>query len=94
MAVTYELLETFTGTRVRDLPPDPDNPGPARTETMTGVKDIEVKFILDTDNNVTSKRMVNVCFDSNGNYDEAATIVRIVEVGQGVENKMSLGIGI
>jgi hypothetical protein len=35
--------------------------------------------------------MVNVCYDSDGNYDEAATDIRISEVARGVEIKIASG---
>lgn len=90
MAVTYELLETFSGTRTERMP-DPDNAGETLLTTSSGVRDILVKFTLDTDANVTSERNVNVCFASDGAYDAAATAARIVEVGLGIENKLKIG---
>jgi hypothetical protein len=36
--------------------------------------------------------MVNVCFDSEGEYDNTATLARIEEVMAGVEHKMALGV--
>jgi len=36
--------------------------------------------------------MVNVCFDSDGAYDNDATLVRVGQVMSGVENKMALGV--
>jgi hypothetical protein len=91
MAVTYELLETFTGTRVQSIS-DPDNEGETIEETLTGITDIQVRFTSDDDTPVVHERSVNVCFDADGAYDEAATLVRVEEVMAGVEHKMKLGV--
>ena len=91
MAVTYELLETFTGTRVQSTP-DPDNEGETIEETVTGITDIQVRFTSDDDTPVVHERSVNVCFDSEGEYDNTATLARIEEVMAGVEHKMALGV--
>jgi hypothetical protein len=91
MAITYNIAEAYTGTRV-DSHPDPDNEGET-IETTIDVTDVEVTF---TDDQYTPDkvhtRMVNVCFDSEGNYDDAATLVRVGEVMAGVEHKMALGV--
>ena len=89
MTVTYELLEEYTGTRSQEMP-DPDNEG----ETLTSeadCRDINVRFTSDTPE-VTHERSVNVCFDADGAYDAAATLVRIGEVGAGVEHKIASGV--
>ena len=89
MAITYIKNETFDGTRVQMMP-DPDNEGETINETVTGVRDIKVTF---TDGTITHSRFVNVCFEADGTtYDEAATEARIVEVGNGVENKIAVGV--
>jgi len=75
MAVTYELLETFTGTRVQSVP-DIDNEGETIEETVTGITDIQVRFTSDDDTPVVHERNVNVCFDADGVYDDVATAAR------------------
>jgi hypothetical protein len=91
MAVTYELLETFTGTRVQSIP-DPDNEGETIEETVTGIRDIQVRFTSDDDTPVVHERSVNVCFDADGVYDADATAARVVEVGMGVAHKIAVGV--
>ena len=86
MAITIKKLETFTGKRTSTMR-DPDD----LTKTVTeekDCKDIEVEF---TDGSITHTRMVNVCYDSEGNYDEEATDERISEVARGVEIKIAAG---
>lgn len=87
MAVTWTKLETFTGSRTSTAP-DPDNMD-EMIETTTPCRDIHVRF---TDGTVTHERYVNVCYDSDGNYDETATDTRIGEVAMGVENKIAAGV--
>jgi hypothetical protein len=87
MAVTYELLETFTGTRTQSAP-DPDDKTKILEETLTGIIDIRVKFTSDDDTPVSVERNVNVCFDNDGSYDATATAARITEVGLGVAKKL------
>ena len=41
MAITFTKNETFNGTRVHVMP-DPDNEGETISETLTGIRDIEV----------------------------------------------------
>jgi hypothetical protein len=93
MTITYTKNETFDGTRVQTLP-DPDNDGETISETLTGIRDIEVTFTEDaTTPSTTHTRMVNVCFGADGTtYDEAATDVRIAEVAAGVAHKISVGV--
>ena len=86
MPVTWEKLETFTGSRTTSAP-DPDNEGET-IETTADCRDIQVRF---TDGTVTHERTVNVCYDADGNYDEAATDIRIGEVAAGIENKIAVG---
>ena len=90
MAVTYKLLETFDGTRKQTVP-DPENEGKTKEETLTGITDIEVEFKSDSPD-VTHVRLVNVAFDTDGNYDDAATKARCAEVAIGVENKIAVGV--
>lgn len=89
MAVTYTLKETFTGKRTVTMP-DPNNEGQTIDSTVD-VTDIKVEFKSDSPD-VTHTRQVNVCFDSSGSYDEAATKLRCEEVARGVENKINLGV--
>lgn len=86
MPVTWTKLETFTGSRTHSTP-DPDNEGET-IDTTVDCSDIEVEF---TDGTVTHRRMVNVCYDSEGNYDETETDIRIGQVANGVENKIAVG---
>ena len=91
MAITYNIADAYTGTRTRSIP-DPDNEGETIEET-SNVTDVEVTFTDDAyDPAKTHTRMVNVCFDSEGAYDDEATLVRVGEVMAGVEHKMALGI--
>lgn len=87
MAVTWTKLENFTGSRTTSMP-DPDNEGQT-IESTTDCRDIEVEF---TDGTITHTRMVNVCYDADGAYDEAATDIRIGEVAAGVEHKIAAGV--
>jgi len=91
MAITYNIAEAYTGTRTQTNP-DPDNMDET-IETTVDVIDVEVTFTDDSyDPAKTHTRMVNVCFDSEGDYDDAATLVRVGEVMAGVEQKMALGV--
>ena len=89
MAITYELLEEFTGSRTYEVPDD-DHEGETKSVT-TSVADINVRFSC-SETNKTHERTVNVCFDADGNYDADATAVRIDEVATGVGNKMANGV--
>ena len=83
MAITYNIAEAYTGTRTTSMP-DPDNEGETIEETVN-VTDVEVTF---TDDSYTPDkvhtRMVNVCFDSEGAYDDTAatslTQVLVIEL--------------
>jgi len=91
MAITITKNESFDGTRVQTMP-DPDNEGETLTETLTGIRDIEVTFTQD-DPEVTHTRMVNVCFEADGTtYDSDATDERIAQVAAGVAAKIALGV--
>ena len=87
MAITYTLKETFTGKRAQVIP-NPDKEGETVT-TEISVTDIIVEFVKD-DKKYT--RNVNVVFDSDGNYDDAATKERCEQVAMGVENKIAVGV--
>lgn len=89
MSVTFELLETFTGTRVNKMP-DPENEGQTTESVQENVKDIMVRFTCQ-DTDVTHERSVNVVFDDEGSYDEEATLERCGEVALGVANKILCG---
>ena len=93
MAITWTKNETFDGTRVQTAP-DPDNEGETISETLTGIRDIEVTFTEDsTTPNTVHTRMVNVCFEADGTtYDADATDARIAEVGAGVAHKIAAGV--
>jgi hypothetical protein len=91
MAITITKNESFDGTRVQTMP-DPDNEGETLTETLTGIRDIEVTFTQD-DPEVTHTRMVNVCFEADGTtYDSDATDERIAQVAAGVAAKIAVGV--
>jgi len=82
VTVTYELLEEFTGSRTHEVPD---------SEPITiDVNDINVRFTC-TLTNKTQERSVNVCFDSDGNYDADATALRIGEVAEGIASKFACG---
>ena len=81
MTVTYTLKETFTGKRTQVMP-DPEG---EKTEEIT-VRDIIVEFAKE---GKKYTRNVNVVFDSDGNYDDAATKERCEQVAMGVENKIA-----
>ena len=89
MAVTYELLEEFTGTRTNEMP-DPENEGQTIT-SESACKDVKVKFICE-DSGCVHERSVNVCFDAEGAYDHEATLVRVGEVAVGVWHKIACGV--
>jgi hypothetical protein len=88
MMVTYELLEEYTGTRSQEMP-DPDNEGETLSSEVA-CRDVSVRFTC-SHSNCVHERTVNVCFDGDGAYDAAATLVRIGEVGMGVEQKIACG---
>ena len=83
MAITYELLESFTGTR-NITTPDGDS------ETIS-CNDIRVRF-TDSETNITYERDVNVVLYEEGNYDSTATNERIEEVALGVAEKIKVGL--
>jgi hypothetical protein len=89
MTVTYELLEEYTGSRSQEMP-DPDNEGES-ISTSVDCSDIKVRFTSAAPA-ATHERTVNVCFDDAGAYDAAATLVRIGEVGAGVQHKIAVGV--
>ena len=81
MTVTYTLKETFTGKRTQVMP----DPGGEKTEEIT-VRDIIVEFAKD---GKKYTRNVNVVFDSDGNYDDAATKERCEQHAEGMEAKIA-----
>lgn len=89
MPITFKLLEEFTGTRENAMP-DPENEGESTVVVQENVRDINVRFTCSTSQCI-HERSVNVVFDADGNYDEAATLVRCEEVGRGVEAKIACG---
>jgi len=89
MAVTYELLEEYTGTRTTEMP-DADNEGET-VSTATDCRDVQVRFTCgDTD--CVYERSVNVCFDADGAYDHEATLIRVGEVAMGVGHQIACGV--
>ena len=91
MAITYNIANAYTGTRTTSMS-DPENEGET-IETTIDVTDVEVTFTDDAYTpNKEHTRMVNVCFDSEGEYDNTATLARIEEVMAGVKHKMALGV--
>lgn len=84
MTVTYTLKETFTGKRTQVMP-DPEDLE-QKVTIETSVVDIVVEFAKD---GKKYTRNVNVVFDSDGNYDDAATKERCEQVAMGVENKIA-----
>lgn len=86
MTVIYTLKETFTGKRTSEVPNPEDLEQKLTIEKS--VVDIVVEFVKD-DKKYT--RNVNVVFDSDGNYDDAATKARCEEVAVGIENKIAAG---
>ena len=86
MTVTYTLKETFTGKRTQVMP-DPEDLE-QKVTIETSVVDIVVEFAKD---GKKYTRNVNVVFDSDGNYDDAATKERCEQVAMGVENKIAVG---
>ena len=89
MAVTFELLETFTGTRTNEMP-DPDNEGQTIESVQDNVRDVQVRFTCE-DSGCVHERSVNVVF-TDGEYDEELTLERIQEVANGVEHKIACGV--
>ena len=87
MPVTYTKLEEFTGTRTTSAA-DPENEGET-IETTVDCRDIQVRF---TDGTIVHERSVNVSFDADGNYDEAATDNVLNQHCRGVENKIAVGV--
>lgn len=85
-SVTFTLDEEYTGFRTVEMPAAE---GEEATSQEMPTRSISVTF---TDGTITHQREVNVCFDSEGNYDEEATMVRIGEVARGVEQKIAAGV--
>jgi len=90
MPSTYTIDETFDGKRTISSP-DPDNEGQS-IETEIDVRDVIVTFTSDTVPEVIQTRNVNVCYDADGDYDSAATVIRVEEVQAGFDNKVISGI--
>jgi len=86
-SVTFTLDEEYTGFRTHEAPPSEE--GGEAVVSQSPCRDIQVTF---TDGTVTHTRNVNVCFDSAGDYDAEATLVRIGEVARGVEQKIAAGV--
>ena len=90
MTVTFELLETFTGSRACVMPHSENE-----DETVTAdsaCRDIKVRFTCTTSGCI-HERTVNVCFAEDAvTYDHEATLVRVGEVGNGVAHKITCGV--
>jgi len=72
--------------------PNPDNEAETITIEMD-VNDVEVTFTDDSYSpSKTYTRTVNVSYDSEGAYDDAATKIVIEQVMLGVQNKFALGL--
>lgn len=89
MTIAYELLEEYTGTRINKMP-DMENEGEIIT-SEDPCTDVKVRFTCG-DSGCVHERTVNVCFDADGVYDEAATLVRVQEVANGVAHKITAGV--
>ena len=87
--VTYVLLETFTGTRTTEMP-DMENEGETVSESAS-CNDIIVRFTC-SDTEIVHERNVNVCRDTEGNYDHQATLERVEQHCSGVANKIAVGV--
>ena len=87
MTVTFELDEEYTGFRTVEVPSTEEG-GEAVTQEVP-TRSITVTF---TNGTITHQRDVNVCFDSEGEYDPDATLLRIEEVARGVDNKIAVGL--
>ena len=91
MAISYTIDETFNGKRTTQMP-DPDNEG-EMIDVENDVRDVIVTFkSTSPDPVVTHTRNVNVCYDSDGNYDATATVSRIEEVKLGFAHKVAVGV--
>lgn len=91
MAISYTIDETFNGKRTTQMP-DPDNEG-EMIDVENDVRDVQVTFKSTSPDPVaTHTRNVNVCYDSDGNYDATATVARIEEVKMGFANKVHCGL--
>jgi hypothetical protein len=89
MTITYTIDETFNGKRSQTSP-DPDNDGETIT-TEVDCRDVQVTFSSDAPA-VSQTRTVNVCYDGDGAYDAAATLVRIGQQKDGFTHKVASGV--
>lgn len=76
MAVTFELLEEFTGTREYSAPDAETNQMVTYTEDTINVL---VRFTDDETGRSWNKHL-NVIFDEDGNYDADATNAKFQEI--------------
>lgn len=86
MAITFTIDETYTGFRTVTTPPA--EPGGELGSEQVSTNKVSVTF---TDGTTSHTRDVVVCLDENGDYDEAAMLLRCEEVALGVERKISVG---
>lgn len=85
-SVTFTLNEEYTGFRTVEMP---GAEGEETTTEQVATRTVSVTF---TDGTITHQREVNVCFDADGAYDDAATQIRLGEVARGVESKIAAGV--
>lgn len=79
MAVTFQLLEDFTGTREYSAPDGDTHEMVVYTENTTNVL---VRF-TDNESGRSWNMHLDVIFDEEGNYDQAATNAHFAEIAEG-----------
>lgn len=79
MAVTFELLENFTGTREYSAPDGETHEMVVYTENTTNVL---VRF-TDSESGRSWNMHLDVVFDEEGNYDADATNTHFAEIAEG-----------
>jgi len=79
MAVTFELLENFTGTREYSAPDGETHEMVVYTENTTNVL---VRF-TDSESGRSWNMHLDVVFDEEGNYDPDATDTHFAEIAEG-----------
>ena len=81
MAVTFELLENFTGTREYSAPDGETHEMIVYTENTTNVL---VRF-TDSESGRSWNMHIEVMFDEAGDYDADATNAHLTEIAEGRE---------
>ena len=79
MAVTFELLEEFTGTRDYSAPDSETHEMVTYTEDTINV----LVRLTDSETNRSWNKHINVRFDEDGNYDPNATNAYFTEIANG-----------